>query len=231
MRLIIRIVFLTGIALSLLTGCISRDIEKGTVALELGDYSLAAQFFSRVLVREPANAEARLGMGKALLQRASDNPGDTTAWREAVMHLEAVRTLGKNTDIGPLLSQVWSERAASLLSLNDTLRSLEALTRAIAADPTSPEPLNLAGIIYFRTGRAAKARLLFERAIAVDSSRASSLFNLGMLDWEEGAVREAHDLWLRALKASPQDEDFLYWFAVAEKRLREMPSGTNEGDR
>ena len=231
MKLLLRFFILVLIAISALTGCISRDIEKGTVALELGDYSLAAQFFSRVLEREPANAEARLGMGKALLQRASDNPGDSSAWREAVMHLEAVRTLGKNTDIGPLLSQVWSERAASLLSINDTLRSLEALTRAIAADPTSPGPLNLAGIIYFRTGRVAKARLLFERAIAVDSSSTSSLFNLGMLDWEEGAVRQAHDLWLRALKDAPQDEDFLYWFAVAEKRLREMPSGTNEGER
>ncbi|MBN1757173.1 MAG: tetratricopeptide repeat protein [Chitinispirillaceae bacterium] len=214
-----------------LAGCSSRDIRKGTIALELGDYTLAMHFFSRVIERNPANAEARLGMGKALLQQSSDIPGDSVSWRQAVMHLEAVRTLGKNTEIGPLLSQVWSERAVGLLRAGDTIRALESLTRSIAADPTCPEPLNLAGIIYFRMGRAAKARLLFERAIAVDSSSASSLFNLGMLCWEEEQIRDAHDLWLRALKLSPQDEDFLYWFAVAEKRLRESTPvvGENSG--
>ena len=229
MRIPFRERFTVVLLVTLLTGCGSRDIRKGTIALELGDYTLAAHFFSRVLEHDPANAEARLGMGKALLQRASDNRDDSVSWRKAVMHLEAVFTLGKNDGIASLLSQVWSERAAGLLRSSDTLRAIEALTRAIAADPTSPEPLNLAGIIYFRTGRVAKARLLFERAIGADSSSSSSLFNLGMLCWEEGQIRRAHDLWLQALKRSPQDEDFLYWFAVAEKRLREVHAA-DKGD-
>lgn len=217
-RILIPMMFITAV----LSGCVSRDIKKGAIALELGDYTLATQFFSRALERNPANAEARLGMGKALLQKASDNTGDSVTWRDAVMQFEAARTLGKSTEIGALLGQVWSERASDQLRTGDTLGALEALTRAIAADPTSPQPLNLAGIVYFRTGRAAKARLLFKRAITVDSSSTSSLFNLGMLYWEEGDTRKAHDLWLRALTLSPQDEDFLYWFAVAEKRLREV---------
>ena len=44
-----------------------------------------------------------------------------------------------------------------------------------------------------------------------------------MLRWQAGDVRGAHDQWLAALKALPDDEDILYWFALAEKKLRESP--------
>ena len=209
------------------SGCVSPEVKKGAVALELGDYTLAISFFSRVLENNPAHPEARLGMGKAMLQRAIDNPGDTLSWREAVMQFEAARTITGAHDVGTLLSQVWSERASEQLRHCDTLAALEALTRAIASDPHSPEPLNLAGIIYFRTGKSAKARQLFERAVAADTANPSPLFNLGMLCWEEGQVQEAHDLWMKALKRSPQDEDFLYWFAVSEKHLRENGAGNS----
>ncbi|MBN1575474.1 MAG: tetratricopeptide repeat protein [Chitinispirillaceae bacterium] len=206
--------------LATIIACNSPDMHKGTIALELGDYSMAIRFFARVLERDPAHFEARLGMGKSLLQRAFDNRNDTVSWRQAIMHLEAAHTIDSTADVHGLLSQVWAERASELLHAGDTLAALEALTRAIALDPQSTEPLNLAGIIYFRTGKTDKALQLFEHAATIDTINPTSLFNLGMLYWEEKRTKEAHDLWLRALKQSPQDEDFLYWFAVAEKNLR-----------
>ncbi len=206
------------------TTSMNSDLRKGEVALELGDYTMAIRFFSYVLERDPARFEARLGMGKSLLQRAIDNSNDTVSWREAVMHLEAAQTIDSAADVHVLLSQVWVEHASELLHAGDTIGALEALTRAIASDPQSPEPLNLAGIVYFRTGKTAKARQLFERAMGADTVNPSLMFNLGMLHWEEGRVKEAHDLWLRALKLSPEDEDFLYWFAASEKRVRESAS-------
>lgn len=204
-----------------IAACTTSDLRKGNVALELGDYVMAINFFSRILEKNPAHFEARLGMGKALLQQAIDNSGDTVSWRMAVMHLEAARTLNGSSEAPKLLAQVWAERASGLLHAADTVAALEMLTKAIASDPQSAEPLNLAGIIYFRTGRPEKARILFERAAAADTSNPSLLFNLGMLHWEEKRIKEAYDLWLRALKKSPDDEDFLYWFAAAEKRLRD----------
>jgi tetratricopeptide (TPR) repeat protein len=207
---------------AVLFGCTASDIHKGMVSLGLGDYTMAIVFFSRVLERDPARFEARLGMGKALLQRAFDNENDTVSWRQAVMHLEAARTIDSTAEeAGGLLSQVWAERGAQQLHAGDTIAALYALTRSIASDTKSSEPLNLAGIIYFRTGKTEKARQLFERAVAVDTANPTSLFNLGMLHWEEKQAREAHDLWLRALALSPQDEDILYWFAAAEKNLRD----------
>ncbi len=206
--------------------CTSSDLGKAALSLELGDYTMAIRFYSRVLERNPGHFAARLGMGKAHLQKAVDDIGDTSSWREAIMHLEAARTIRGGKGIDNLLSQVWSERASGTLLRGDTLASLELLTRAIACDPLNPEPLNLAGIIYFRTGKAHKARLLFERASAADTANSSFLFNLGMVHWEEKRVKDAHDLWLRALKFSPGDEEFLYWFAAAEKAVRDKTPDT-----
>jgi tetratricopeptide (TPR) repeat protein len=210
--------------------CAPSDKRKGTISLELGDYTMAIRFFSRVLDRHPDDFEARLGMGKALLQQSVDDKNDSTSWRKAIMHFEAARTVNARADVHRLISQVWSERAYGLLHGDDTLQALEALTEAISADPQSPEPLNLAGIIYFRTGNARKAKLLFERVLTIDTANASSLFNLGMVYWKEQQFARAHEFWLQALKCSPEDEDFLYWFALAEKRLRtEAPlSGSSE---
>jgi tetratricopeptide (TPR) repeat protein len=215
----------------MLLSCSASEIKKGTVALELGDYTMAVAFFGRVLERDPGSFDARLGMGKALLQRAIDRTGDTVSWHEALMHLEAARTLRSGSDVHKLISQVWAERAYGLLYAKDTLGALGAVTRAIAADPESPEPLNLAGIIYFRTGKPQKAQLLFEKVLTVDSSSASALFNLGMVHWEQRQVGKAHEYWLRTLKLDPGDEEFLYWFAVAEKNLRADDAGDGGGGK
>lgn len=206
--------------------CDSPDDRKGAISLELGDYAMAETFYNRILEKNPADFNARLGMGKALLQRASANCDDTVSWRRAVMHLEAARTLIPSPEIRLLLCQVWSQRASDLLGRSDTLSSLEALTRAITADPSCSEPLNLAGIIYYRMGRVEKARQIFMQAVAADSMNTASLFNLGMLHWEEGRTKEAHSLWRRALTIAPRDEEFLYWFAAAEKNLRAAASDT-----
>ncbi len=220
------------IFISLTGSCINSDIHKGTVALGLGDYISAIGFFRRAIEKNPASFEAHLGMGKALLQQAIDNGNDTSVWKKAMMHLEAARTLNGSPEVVRIISQLWTERASNLLHTGDTITAIEMLSKAISVDPEYAEPLNLAGIIYFRTGRPGKARILFERAIKADTGNPALLFNLGMLFWEEKRVKEAYDLWFRALKKSPEDEDYLYWFALAEKKMRDsVNSGGEQGGK
>jgi Flp pilus assembly protein TadD len=218
-----------GIPLTLLlltcSGCNRGDIEKGAVCLKLGDYAMAIVFFDKVLMHNPKHFEARVGKGKALLQRAIDNPGDTVSWREACRHLEAARTITPSEGLAELLAQVWSERARMLLVRNDTVATLEALFRSIEYDPKSPGPLNSAGIIYFRLGEFDKASTLFRKAAAMDSANPAVLFNLGMIAWNENDFPEARNFWLKGLKLAPKDEEMLYWFARAEKKVRD--SGAN----
>ena len=208
-----------------IAGCMHGNIEKGDTSLRLGDYPAAMAFFSAELQRHPDSYKARLGLGKAMLQKSADAGGDTAVWRKGLMHIEAARTLSPPEDaaeIAELLSDAWVHNARALLSRGDTLGSLAALSRAIEYDPEGVEPLNLAGIIYFRLGDSRKAIALFSKAIQIDSLHPSAHFNLGMVYWQNNDIAKAHARWLKALKLSPKDEDVLYWFALSEKKLREM---------
>ncbi len=216
-----RLAFVVCIACA---GCNHSNIEKGDTSLRLGDYPAAIGFFSAELERHPDSYEARLGLGKAMLQKSADAQGDTALWRQGLMHLEAARTLSPPEDadeITRLLSEGWAHNARSLLSGGDTLGALSALSRAIEYNPDGVEPLNLAGIIYYRLGDGRKAKALFGKAVLIDSLHPSAHFNLGMVYWQEGDIAGAHERWFKALKLSPKDEDILYWFALSEKRLRE----------
>ncbi len=201
------------------SGCRNRNIENGGICLRLGDYPSAIAFYSDEVRRHPDSYEARLGLGKALLQKAWD--ADTSAWKSALIQLEAAHTLSPRDDIKGLLGDVYLQRAHQLLAVRDSVSALEALSRAIECDNRAVEPLNLAGIIYFRMGEEDKSEMLFKKAVGIDSASSSARFNLGMVFWQSGRYEDAHAQWLAALAASPGDKDMLYWFALAEKKLRE----------
>lgn len=203
-------------------GCRSDELDKGQACLALGDYPMAQRFFAHAVESDPRGYAARLGLGQALLQKAyAEN--DSAAFAGALMQLEACRTLRPSADIGGLLSEAWLDRARSLLRSKDTLNALTALSKAIDRDPRDAKPVNLAGIVYGKLGDQAKAEALFRKALGLDSTDASAHFNLGMIRWQAGDARAAQAHWLAALKSLPEDEDILYWFALAEKKLRESP--------
>jgi len=220
--------YIVGLLLAcaaVLTGCGHANIEKGDTSLRLGDYPAAIKFFSAELQRRPDCYPARLGLAKAVFQKSVDEHIDLTLWKEGLMHLEAARTVApaeEEENVTALLSEAWVYHARALLAAADTVGALADLSRAIEYNPRSVEPLNLAGILYFQLGDAQKSIALFERAAAIDSTSPSAHFNLGMVHWQQGDIRSAHGHWLTALKLAPADEDILYWFALAEKNIREM---------
>jgi tetratricopeptide (TPR) repeat protein len=198
-----------------------KSIEKGESSLRLGDYTMAIRFFEQVLNNDPENFRARLGMGKALIQKASAQNGDSLLWSSALINIEAARTLNPQSDIEPILSEAWMVHARKKLEVHDTLGALNALSRAIDYNPKSIEALNLAGIIYFKIGDPGKAGILFERALAIDSSKSFTHFNIGMLCWSQSDFACAHKAWFKALTLAPQDKDIIYWYSVAEKKFQE----------
>lgn len=206
----------------LLCACRKGEIEKGWVNLGLGDYPMAIRFFGSAVEAEPQRYDARLGLGQALLQKAfAEN--DSASFEYALVQLEACRSLAPSEDISGILADAYYERARGRLKSGDTVAALAALSKAIDRAPVNPRPLNLVGIIYGKLGEADKAEALFRKALGLDSADASAHFNLGMIRWQAGDVREAHGHWLKALKRLPRDEDVLYWFALSEKKLRESP--------
>ena len=218
-RYSVKVIVLAAAIIAIAPGCRNRNLEKGEICLRLGAYPSAIAFFSEEVKRCPDSYEARLGLGKALVQKACD--ADTAAWKSACIQLEAARTLSPTSDIKALLGDVYLERAHELLSCRDSIAALDALSRAIEFNNRALEPLNLAGIIYFRMGDVDKSEILFRKAVGIDSTSAAAHFNLGMVFWQDKQYTDAHTQWLLALAASPGDKDMLYWFALAEKKLRE----------
>ncbi len=209
---------------SILISCstVNRDIEKGEASLRLGDYAMAIRFFEGVLNRNPENFEARLGMGKSLIQQAVAQGGDSLIWSRALTHLEAARSIRPNSKVEPLLSDTWLIHARQGLETHDTLGALKSLGRAIDLNPKAVEALNLAGIIYYRMGDSEKATILFRSALAADSLRPFTYFNLGMVQWAKMNYVMAHQFWFKALQLAPEDKDILYWFASAQKKVEEL---------
>lgn len=201
-------------------GCYHDKVKKGTICLELGDYSTAVEIFSVEVKKHPDRYEARLGLGKALLQRSVDL-SDSLDWKVGLLQLEAAFSLNPQATIKPILSDAWFQRGQFLLAKGDSSACMEALSRSLEYNPRSLDPLNLAGILYFRKGETKKAEALFQKAVLIDSLSTASRFNLGMVYWSENEVKSAHTNWLAALKLSPDDKDVLYWFSCAEKKLRE----------
>jgi tetratricopeptide (TPR) repeat protein len=203
-------------------GCYRSQVERGKACLNLGDYLMAEMFFEKALIDNPLNFDARLGYGKALLQHVIDIPSDSSLWRKSLMNLEAALDIKPSTDLSSLISDAWYERAMMLLAHEDTLGAFSALSKSIEINTKNGISLNTIGILYFKQGETDKAEILFKRAVAIDSTHSQAFFNLGMVFWSRNDYAQAKNNWLSASKLSPDDNDMVYWLAMAEKTLQEQ---------
>lgn len=209
---------LAGILL-FIASCTTTDslLEKGEAHLTLGDFTRAERCFSDAINRVPRSRHARLGLGKALLQRHAFYPEDTGLIAEALVQLEAARTLHPDSTAEKLLSIVWCQRAEVSLGSGDSVAALKALSRSTSLDPESTKPLNMAAILYFHRGESLKAINLFRLITTIDTASVSGWFNMGMVFWADSSYRQAADAFFKAAQRSPDDKEVLQWAARAKK--------------
>jgi tetratricopeptide (TPR) repeat protein len=213
-------IWLSGFVLSflILVQCKSTLIEKGNKNLSLGDYNRAVVLFSKAVDSDPESFDARLGLGKSLLQQiaAIGNPGDEL-WNSCLINLEVAETLKPGFGIDTILSIAWYQRAQALVKRSDTTMALHALMRSIQLDGKNVRALNSAGILYFSKGERSKAYSMFSLAMQLDSLSISGPFNCGLVAWSENDCQNALGIWRSALRHFPEDRELLYWTALAEK--------------
>ncbi|HEX3019268.1 MAG TPA: tetratricopeptide repeat protein [Chitinispirillaceae bacterium] len=205
------------IAFVLLVNCTDDLIQKGKRNLDLGDYQRAVYIFNKVVDRDPDCFDARLGLGKALLQQISVGTQRDELWIACLTNLEAARTLKPDTSIQKILSVAWHQRAVYLLECKDSSGALQSLLKSVEYDKTNAKPLNLAGILYFNKGDLDKAFTLFSLVTDLDTLSPSGYFNAGIVLWTQGDCPGSKRLWLDALVRFPENKDLLYWAALAEK--------------
>lgn len=194
-------------------------LEKGKINLELGDYMRARGYFEAEVNKNPSSAEARLWLGKALMQQFAAQPEDSSLLINCITQLEASRTIEPGNEVEKILSIAWFKRAKYLVNRKDTISAIRAISRSISLDPKATGPLNLAGTLYFYRCETSKALNLFKLVIKTDTNSVSGYFNTGMVYWADSNYSEAYSHWCKAAILSPEDREILVWAARARERI------------
>ncbi len=211
-----RILILLGA--TLLIFCGENSVKRGFQSLELGDYDMAIGFFNEQLHRNPRDFQARVGMGKALLQKSYANSQDTVLWHQALVQLQAARSIENHDYLNSLLKDAWITYGRKKLSAADTMSALIALTFALDYDPSSSEALNLSAIIFSSFGLIQKAESLFTVASSNHITDKDLLFNLGILHFHRKEYAEALRIWKSEVLFDSSDTELWQWIDLAEKK-------------
>jgi tetratricopeptide (TPR) repeat protein len=219
---ICRAVTAAAFALSALAACsgpsLSAQLDAAFAQLESGRYADAEQGFSRVLQKDPQNAEALAGLGSALVEQARCKPA-VDALRKAVAadatDAVAWTNLGycqASLDDIPAAIEAY-QRAATLEPGDDALwRSIEMLmedsrdfagllkirTRIAERDNHGPQTSLALGEAYCLYGEFAHCEKLARDLIARTSRNADAQVLLGVALQGQGRTPDA----LRTLRAA-----------------------------
>lgn len=204
----------------LLLHCGDDSAKRGYQCLTLGDYAMAIDFFNEQLRKNPRDFKARAGMGKALLQKSFYNNLDTMSLHQALVHLQAARSIEARNELDSLLKDAWLISGRIKLAAEDTIGALISLTFALDYAPQNAEALNLSGIIFSSFGHMEKADSLFTAAAIKDRD---ALFNTGMIKFYSKKYPEAIRIWKSMAASDPQDINLKHWINIAEKQI----SGTD----
>jgi tetratricopeptide (TPR) repeat protein len=202
----------------LLISCGENSVKRGYQSLQLGDYDMAIGFFNEQLHRNPRDFQARVGMGKALLQKSYANGQDTVLWRQALVQLQAARSIGNHDFLNFLLKDAWITYGRKKLSAADTLSALIALTFALDYDPSNSEALNLSAVLFSSFGLTQKAESLLTVASYYHKTDKDILFNLGILSFHRKEYSEALRIWKSEALFDSSDAELRQWIELAEKK-------------
>ncbi len=137
---------------------------------------------------------------------------------------EPERQCLRQLEEGPTRAQYHAERALELYAQADAAGALEALDRAVEAQPRYPDLRARRASLLAELGRHAEAVEEWHRALALNPSYAEARFRLAVSLLAEGRTRPAADAVLQALERLPDDRAVLHLaglILLADGRARE----------
>jgi Flp pilus assembly protein TadD len=210
-------------AIGFLSSCSDRTLRRDArTALSQGDGDRAARFFSEALDRDPGDTRLRRGLGEAWLlvarQHSEDGDDKPSDWSRSVRELERGPA---DTSSRRILGEARLGWAKSLARSGDTDRAIRGLEKDLTSDPRATGARNYLAILVDRRGEREHAEDLFLQNTAIDSTDASSWFNLALVEWGRGRRLEAAEHMLHASKLDPKDPEILLWLERFSKRFGE----------
>jgi tetratricopeptide (TPR) repeat protein len=171
---------------------IKKDNQKAQKSLRSGDFERAEQLYRDILKKDDRDAEARLGLSKALLkQRRLQDSFD-----------HAARVIA----VDPLSARAHSLLGAAILASGDFRLSIEEFRTALTLD--AEEAMAIAGLamVDFYENRTADAIVKLRRAVSIDMDEPDYLFSLGQAAARSERYKEAADAYERFLLIAPRTD-------------------------
>ena len=220
--------FVASFVLLILDAC-SNDMERGEQALEIGDYARAQKSFARVLDKNPKDFEARYGSALAHygIAEEEERAGRSNAllWRNSYEEFRILWHVDSSETVRPMYSNCLFYLARATLAENPRADVMNLLAQSVKLDPTNYFSLNLQALLYESLGYKKRSEETFIYIVTKFPKFAEAYFNLGNLYWKRGDIEDAWDIWSMGLENVPQNDDLLYWTAVAEDSLKARANG------
>lgn len=218
-------------ALALDPGLVETEKALASIALSDGKFPAAAKAYAGLLQRNPADADAYIGLGDALAGLGKSKEAEAN-YRRAVRaepaywgsytalakHLfergqvaEAAEAQRKATELMPSSANVWSNLGGILQMKGDFNGALEAYQHSLKIEPSKDAYSNLA-TAYFYSNRFPEAVANYERAAA-----------LGEHDYQiQGNLADA--LWQTPGRHDDAVAQYRRAILLAENELQSTPS-------
>ena len=171
---------------------IKKDRQKAEKSLRSGDFERAEQLYRDILKKDDRDAEARLGLSKALLKQRRLQDSFDHAARVVAVH--------------PLSARAHSLLGAAILASGDFRLSIEEFRTALTLDGN--EAIAIAGLamVDFYENRTADALVKLRRAASIDADEPDYLFSLGQAAARSERYKEAADAYERFLMIAPRTD-------------------------
>jgi choline-sulfatase len=168
-----------------------EQLLDGNRELGRGDAERAARRAREVLAQDPANAFARLLLGRAALA--------------AGRHREAIDALRAYAAAVPGSADAHHWMAVAHLRLGDRVRALAEEEATLAIDPRHTAAISLRAGLLFSTGRRDEGIASLEEAVKQEPSNQTLALELADLLADAKRFGEAEPIYRRVLSARPRD--------------------------
>lgn len=168
---------------------LSKHLETAADAAKRRNYPYAVKLYGQILSLQPDNADARAGLHGALFKKAEAKPPSK---------LFAILGGGIHLIVGGLCRMVRQHSAAA-----------KSFGRYLTGDPLN-EPINIKlGDSLERAGLPNSARAVFQAYADANPRSLEACRRAGALLYANGEMQAAMDMYSRALKIDPRDQDSL----------------------
>lgn len=183
----------------------------------------AFQAAQKAIEIDPINIEGQIAYGKAMALIQGDNTGleyltklvQTNKYilEYKLALADFLRDLERYSEALPLYEELVAvdpKNKKAQIGLGDSLNglgkvesSLSAYLLAATFDPTDPEPIVRAGLLYLDTSRLDPAIQQFERALVINKNYPKAYYYIGKAAFLKGDLQKALDAAIAERKANP----------------------------